>query len=551
MRPMPFVAPGALALVLLACAACSSSNPSTSTAPAAQSAVASKPHYGGTLKIGAGGTAADTILSLYAHTQAAVDDLSFLYDGLVNVDPDFKVVPWLAEKWEISPDGKTYTFHLRHNAVWSDGVPITSADARFEYDLTENPATGAPYRADYADVESVTAPDKWTVVYKLKKPNVTFLANVAGALAHVPLPVHVYGKIAPNQLRQTDFSKHLVTSGSYTLVEWKHDDHLLFASNKKWWYGRPYIDNIYIKEYQGEQAIQVALQNGDVDTAYALPTPIWLTLKNDSRYNKIHNPADVWNQWVVNMKNPILADVNVRKAIMYAYDRKTEAEKLFHGEDIPVFSPIPLAMKWALNPVTLTAYAYDPKKAAEILDADGWRLGPDGYRHKNGQTLAFTTGLIAGNDVATKGFELFQANLKAVGIKTDARSYEFNVFFQKEEKGEFDIDAAGFGGGADPDPYILLHSKAFPPNGLNYGRFSDPKLDALIEQAREASDLAKRKELYYKLQELCIEDVPILFDVSPYYRNVLNKRVKGFEASRGGSVFTATMFDEPKWWIAQ
>jgi peptide/nickel transport system substrate-binding protein len=512
-------------------------------------AASAKPVYGGQLRVGAV-AAADTVLSLFAHTEGSANDLGFLYDGLVNLDPNFKVVPWLAQSWEISKDGLTYTFHLRKNAKWSDGTPLTADDQVFEYELTTNPAVAAPYKADYDGVASVKAPDKYTVVYRLKQPNSTFLSSVVGGLPHAPLPRHIYGKVAPGQLKNTDFSQHLVTSGGYTLKEWRHDDHLLLTSNRAWWHGRPFIDEIYIKEYESNPAALIALQHGDVDTTYFLGTPAWLALKDDPRYNTVHNPADQFNQYVVNMKNPILADVQVRRAIMYAYDRKTEAEKLFHGQDVPAVSPIPWAQKWAFDPDTEKAYPYDPKKAAQILDADGWKMGSDGYRHKNGKTLQFITGEIAGSDVAIKDFELFQANLKSVGIKTDPTSLEFNVYYQKEQAGDFDLDGGGFGGGADPDPFIFLSSKAFPPNGLNYGRYANPEMDRLIDAGRRETDQAKRAQIYKQLQKLFVDQLPTLVDVMPYYRNVMNKRILGFDPKRAGSQFSSMMFYEPEWYIA-
>jgi len=541
----------ALALTAVALVGCTSST-QTSSQPGASTGNTGngKPIYGGTLKIGAE-AAADTVISVYAHSEGSANDLSFMYDGLVNQDPNFKVVPWLAQSWSISKDGKVYTFHLRRNALWSDGVPITSADVKFEYDLTTNPASNAPYKSDYDVVKSVTTPDKYTVVYTLKEPDAPFLSSVAASLPHVPLPVHVYGKVPPSQLQHADFSKNLVTSGPYTLTEWKHDDHLLLSSNKRWWKRRPYIDQVYIKEYTGNEPVQFALQNGDVDTSYFLTTAMWEALKADSRFILIHNPADQFNWWVVNMRNPILADINVRKAVMYAYDRKTEAEKLFHNEDIPTFSPIPMAIRWAYDPSTEKAYAFDPQKAAKLLDDDGWKTGSDGYRHKAGKLLAFTTSLIAGSDVSTKSFELFQADLKNVGIKTSARAYEFNVFFNNEQKGDFDVGAGGFEGAADPDPFQLLSSKAWAPNGLNYGQYSNAQMDDLINQGRRISDPAKRKALYLKLQQLVVDQVPEFFDVAPYYRVFINKRILGVNPSHGGSQFPATMYDEPSWYIAQ
>jgi peptide/nickel transport system substrate-binding protein len=535
--------------------ACSGSSTGTSTSsssapPVASSSGSGTPHFGGQLRVGAP-AAADTVLSIFAHTEGSGNDLSFMYDGLVNEDPDFNLVPWLASSWNISKDGLTYTLHLRKNLRWSDGAPLTADDQLFEYQLTTNPATSAPYKSDYNVVQNVTAPDKYTVVYRLKSPNSTFLSSVIGSLPHAPLPRHIYGKIPPGQLRTYDASKNLVVSGPYKLAEWKHDDHLLLVSNHQWWRRRPYIDQIYIKEYTGNPAILIALQHGDVDTTYFLTTPMWLALKDDARYYPIHNPADVFNQFVVNFKNPILADVNVRRAIMYAWDRKTEAEKLFHGEDQPAVSPIPWAQKWAFDPSTEQAYPFDPKKAADMLDADGWKMGPDGYRQKNGQVLHFTTGEIAGSDITTKSFELFQANMKDAGIKTDASTYEFNVFYQKEQDGQFDLDSGGFGGGSDPDPMIFLSSTSMPPNGLNYGRYSDPVMDKLINEGRVETDRAKRAQIYKALQKRFVDQLPALVDNMPYYRNVLSKRVAGFHTSQAGSQFISTMYTEPDWWIAQ
>jgi len=280
-------------------------------------------------------------------------------------------------------------------------------------------------------------------------------ARAVSKAGHAPLPVHVYGNVPPAQMQHLDLTKHLVSSGGYMLKEWKADDHITMVSNHNWWHGRPYIDQIYFKEYLSDTATEVALENGDIDMALQLGTPEWLALKNDPKFILIHNPADVWDWWVPNLTTPILSDLHVRQAMMYGYDRVTEAQKLFHGEDVPAYSPIPWAQKWAFDPATENVFPYDPAKANQILDAAGWTMGPDGYRHKNGQTLAFTTGLISGSDVAVKDFELWQANLKAVGVKTDAKQLEFNVYFDQEQKGNFDVDGGGFGATDESGPAIL------------------------------------------------------------------------------------------------
>lgn len=534
----------------LALCGCGGAGTSSSTGPQGSGGAAGQPHYGGTLTIGST-SAADTLLSIYAHSEGSGNDLSMVYDPLVNVDPDFNVVPWLASSWTISKDGLTYTFHLRHDAKWSDGVPVTSADQVYEYKVTSDPSSSAPYASDYSEVASCTAPNKWTVVYKLKAPDASFLANVIAELPHAPFPVHIYGKYPDAQLQHLDVSKHFVSDGPYVVTDWKADDHMTMTSNKTWWHGRPYIDEIYVKEYQNETAQLLALKSGAVDMPYQLTTPQWQQLENDPHFTHIHNYFGGFDQIVSNDVDPILSDVKVRQALMYSMDRKTAAEKLFHGEDIPAFTPIPLAMKWATSPDALTAYPYDPAKAAAILDADGWKMGSDGVRQKNGTPLSFIVGVIAGNEVSTREFEFWQAVAKPIGIKLTAKQSEFNVFYDNEQNGKFQLDYGGFTVGNDPDPFVFLDSKSIPPAGLNYSRYSNPETDRLIEAARRTTDKAARQKLYYQLQDQLIQTVPVLWDVEPYYRNVVNTRIAGVDASKAGPAFTATMYYEPEWWVAQ
>jgi peptide/nickel transport system substrate-binding protein len=513
-------------------------------------AAALGPRYGGQLRIGADASA-DSLMPIYAVGEGSALDAKFLYDSLVNVDPNFKVVPWLASSWTISKDGLTYTFHLRKNAKWSDGVPITADDQVFEYELTTNPATAAPSKADYDPVSKVSAPNRYTVIYKLHEPNGAFLATVIAQPWHAPLPRHVYRAFAPGQLKAAGASSRLVVSGSYTLTDWVRDDHVLLSSNHEWWHGRPLIDQIYIKEYQSDDAVLIALQRGDVDTAYALNAAMWAALKDDPRYAKVHRPGNLFNQFLPNMKNPILADVQVRRAIMYAWDRKTEAARLFHGEAVAALSPIPWAQRWAFDPATERAYPYDPKKAADILDRDGWRLDPDGLRRKNGRTLRFVTSVPAGSGPVGSVFAFFQENLRAVGIETEPRTLEFNVFNEKESEGEFDMDAEGFQGNPDPDPYLVLSSKAMPPGGQNNGRYASSEMDRLIDEARRESDPGKRARIYKKLQALFVDRVPILVDAMEYYRNVMSKRIGGFDPAKSGSQFPSLMFSEPSWYVVR
>jgi peptide/nickel transport system substrate-binding protein len=325
---------------------------------------------------------------------------------------------------------------------------------------------------------------------------------------------------------------------------------MILKSNKTWWKGRPWIDEVYIKEYQDEQAQLIALQNGEVDMPYNLTSVQYLSLKDDNRFTHIHTYSNSFDWWIPNLTDPILSDVNVRQAMMYAWDRKTEAEKLFHNEDIPVFSPFSLA-QWAVSPAAKTAYPYDPVKAGQILDADGWTMGSDGYRSKNGQPLALTVDIISGNAAGAKDFEFVQANWKTAGIKVTAKQSEINVFYQNEAAGKFQMGVGGESLSTDPEPSQILGSKYFPPGGLNYARYKNPKMDAMLDAAKAEPDQNKRRDIYFKVQELAIEDVPYLWSVSPYYRSVINARIKGVDPEQAGPGFQYTLLNLPKWWVAQ
>jgi peptide/nickel transport system substrate-binding protein len=144
-----------------------------------------------------------------------------------------------------------------------------------------------------------------------------------------------------------------------------------------------------------------------------------------------------------------------------------------------------------------------------------------------------------------------QANLKSVGIKANAKQSEINVFYQNEANGKFEVGVGGESLSTDPEPSQILGCKFFPPGGLNYARYCNPKMDALLAAAKVEPDQNKRRDIYFKVQELAIEDVPYLWSISPYYRNVINARIKGVDPEQAGPGFQYTVLNLPKWWVAQ
>jgi len=441
---------------------------------------------------------------------------SLIFDDLLDRDEHLNVKPALAERWE-NPDPLTYVFHLRRGVTFHNGQALTSRDVKWTFDSLLSGKIRSTRSAAYRFVDHIEAPDEYTVVFHLKEPFATLLWNLSdGAMGIVP-----YGSL-------DEISRKPIGSGPFKFVSAALDQEVVLERNDNYWGEKARIQRVRMAVVPDTITRALELRKGTADIAInALTSDMVLSLEREPTLQVERGPGTVLAYMGFNLRDPVLKDVRVRQAIAYALDRKPIIDYIWCGFARPAASALP-PESWAYNQ-DVTKYSFDPPKARQILDAAGYPE-KDGVRfHLTMKTSTEeTTRLMAA---------VWQQQLRQVGIVLDIRTFEFATFFSDVTSGTFQMFSLRWiGGNEDPDIFeYAFHSARFPPNGANRGFYNNPRIDMLIDRARQESDQKQRKVLYDEVQELLAEEVPYIN--LWYFDNVLvhTKRVHGITLNPSGN----------------
>ena len=418
-----------------------------------------------------------------------IDNL--IFDDLLSRGDDLNVAPGLAERWEI-PDPLTYIFHLHRGVRFHDGRPLTSRDVKWTFDSMLQSKVRSTKTANYKFVDHIDAPDDFTVVFHMKEPDAPLLWNLSdGAMGIVP-----YGS-------GDEMTLHPIGSGPFKFVSAETDREVILERNGDYWGEKAKLARVRFAVVPDETTEALELRKGSGDIAINSLTPdTVVTLSRDPRL-KVERGAGTRLAYLgFNLRDPILKNVQVRQAIAYALDRRPMIEYLWRGEAEPARSILP-AQSWAYNG-NVPAYDHDPEKAKQLLDAAG-------YPAVNGVRFHIT--MKTSTDPNTRLMvAVMQQQLREVGVVLDIRSFEFATFFSDVQHGAFQIYGLRWiGGNEDPDIFeYAFHSSKFPPNGANRDYYSNPNVDALIDEARRQIDPKLRKPLYAEVQRILADDVPYI-----------------------------------------
>ncbi len=419
-----------------------------------------------------------------------IDNL--IFDDLLSRGDDLNVAPGLAEQWEI-PDPLTYVFHLHRGAKFHDGRALTSRDVKWTFDTLLQGKIRSTKAAVYKFVDHIDAPDDGTVIFHMKEADATLLWNLSdGAMGIVP-----YGS-------GDEMTQHPIGSGPFRFVSAETDREVVVERNDDYWGEKAKLARVRFAVVPDEttQALELRKGSGDISiNSYLTPDTI-VALEKDPNLKVMDAPGTRLAYLGFNLRDPILKDVRVRQAIAYALDRKPMIEYLWRGEATPASSILP-KQSWAYNGDVAT-YEHDPEKARKLLDAAG-------YPENNG--VRFHIAMKTSTDANTRLMvAVMQQQLREVGIALDIRSFEFATFFSDVQHGAFQMYGLRWiGGNEDPDIFeYAFHSSKFPPNGANRDYYSNPKIDALIDQARGEVDPKARKPLYAEVQAILAHDLPYI-----------------------------------------
>ncbi len=451
------------------------------------------------------------------------DISKLLFSGLTTLDRDGMVLPDLADKWDIAGDGKSYTFHLRPGVRWHDGRSFSPEDVVFTYRFLQTKETQVDpdltalwqgIKVEKADAESVR--------FVLDQPYAPFLAYTTIGI----LPQHLLQDVAPKDLAKTGFNARPVGSGPFKIKDVAVDQVTLEA-NPDYYAGRPYLNTMTFRFFRDDQALASAIAANQVNGGLLRSTvgkdAIALVGQNREMVLRAM-PRTSYSVLFLNTQSALFKSKTVRQALAYGINQEALVERVAGGLGVVAESPIPQD-SWAYNP-NAKRYPYDPVKAAQLLESEGWKLNANGVREKDGQP--FKLALLTNDDKlrVAAGEELVRA-LRRVGIQGElAASGPTGLAQNFLIPRKYDAILYGIDPGYDPDPYPLWHSSQATADGLNVSGFSNQQTDELLEKARTTTDVAQRKKLYDQFQDAFEEEMPSVLLYHPVYTYAQDRRLR-------------------------
>jgi ABC-type transport system substrate-binding protein len=415
-----------------------------------------------------------------------------IFSSLVSHDAEMKVTPDLALSWE-TPDPLTYIFHLRRGVKFHDGRPLTSADVKFTFDSILSGTVQTPKRGSFKMVDSIEAPDDATVIFRLHEPYASFLWSLTRPVVGI-VPRGSGAEVAKNP----------VGSGPFRFVSMTADEEIVLARNESYFDGAPHIEHLRIRIVPDVTVRALELRKGSADATINSLTPdMVVTLGKEPALAADQQPGTTLAYISFNFEDPTLAKREVRQALAYATDRQTIIQYLLRGQARPASSLLP-PNTWAFDS-DVQQYDFDPSRAEQLLESAGYRKGADGMR------LHLT--LKTSTDESTRLMsEAIADQWKRVGVALELRPLEFATFFSDITRGSFQMYALRWvGANNDPDIFeFVFSSKKMPPAGANRGHYSNPQLDALLQEEHVEVDQVKRKALLSQVQKMVAKDEPYI-----------------------------------------
>lgn len=450
----------------------------------------------------------------------------------------FEWKPALAKEWEVSKDGMEYTFTLRDGVKWHDGKPLTVEDVKFTFDAIvhpENKYKTAHMKPFYENIKSCEIIGKNKVKFTAKKK---YFQNFAVAAGIEVVPKHLYEN--PSKKQKKKLNKTLVGTGPYMLDKYKRGKNLVLKKNPNWWgdaSGERKAENNFNKIFMrfikdGTIAITRA-EKGDLDYI-DLTSEEFVKKTNSGKWGKeifkfkVQNKAPVSYGFIGwNLTNPIFKSKQVRKALYHLVNRDLMIEKFRYGLSLPATGPLYRQSEYA-DP-TVKPIGFDPKKALDMLMADGWKVGSDKILEKkiNGQMTKLSFTILEPNKEFMKYLTVFKEDAKKAGVDVRLKFVEWSTFIKLLDERKFEAVRLGWGGGSvDWDPKQIWHSASIK-GGSNFIGYNNPKVDKLIDEARVLMDKKARKEKLREVFRIIADDVPYVFFFNDKYKFYANrKRIK-------------------------
>ncbi|MBU0571593.1 MAG: peptide-binding protein [Candidatus Omnitrophica bacterium] len=483
------------------------------------------------------------LIPFFADDTSSSSICGLVYNGLTKVDKDLNVVGDLAERWEVSEDGRVITFYLRKNVRWHDGSPFTARDVQFTFETIQDPGAGSPYISGFMDISGIKVLDAHTVRFEYKQPYAPALLKLGMGL----IPKHLFE--GDPDIRRSPYARAPIGTGPYKFKKWESGQYIILEANQDYFGHVPGIKRYVYRIIPDQSVAFLELVAGGVDSMQLDPYQFRYrsdTAQFKEKINKYRYLAPSYTYIGYNLKDPFLKDPRVRQALSYAINKKEiiNAALLGMGE--------PCTGHFWKNSIyydqSVNIYNYDPEKARTLFAEAGWvDVDDDGVLEKDGMEFRMKIITNQGNQVREDVATITQRQWLEVGVVVDIQIVAWAAFLdQFIGRKNFQAVILGWSLPVDPDCYSIWHSDSIREGGLNSVSYSNERVDELIENGRREFDPEKRKEIYHEIHRIIARDAPYTFLFSAYAAPAVNKRFRGIEPAPAGISYNFIDWYVPK-----
>ena len=448
----------------------------------------SEPVSGGTLRA-AWQAAWESLDPHVASSEASFQVLNNVLETLTFLDDDMNVIPWLAESWERSEDGLTWTFHLRQDVKFSNGRDLTADDVVWSFNRLINPDTGSgnAWRVGGAGTV-VEAVDPYTVTFTTESVIASLPASIAANKSTAVM--------APESLEDDGTVSIPIGSGPFLIASVEGTTSLRLERNENYWQaGLPYLDAVDITPITDDTARDLALQGGETDWIFTISPQNYQTLVDDP--NVVVGTSDrlSYDYFGLNLNRAPFDDVRVRQALATAIDREQICQFAFFGLCTPIQGPTGPGTPWYFP---YAPYDHDLDAARALLADAGVA---DGF------TLQIMTAI--GFDETLRAAQVIQQQLADLNITVEIDNVEFSVWLDREASGDFDAFMLSWLGLTDVEDYFYLQQRT--GQVFNFTGYSNPDFDALVDEGRTIDDFDARYAVYEQANQILVDDAPYIY----------------------------------------
>ena len=456
----------------------------------------------------------DTLNPLSSYMQVGFEVFLLVYDPLVRYDENFQPVGCLAESWDASDDGLTWTFHLKSGVKWHDGEPFTSEDVKYTYDMMQESGLGYMYATYLSGISSVECPDENTVVITTEQPKANMLMNTTPIL-----PKHIWSGIKAEEL-ETYANESPIGTGPFKFDS-SSEGVIKLVKNSDYFGTVPSIDECVFVSYSNSDTMAQALSLGEIDAAMSINPAQKKQLEKDKNISLISGQIPGFTQIGINVwtdpeskGNPLLKDKAIRQAIEYAIDKDKIIQMAYGGEGTAGTTLLNPGQYYHYEPTAEELRSYNTDQANALLDQAGYKdTNGDGVREDaSGKSLEFSLITIADNAEEIKAGQMIVSDCQKIGVAIKNETMDDGALQDKINAADYDMFIWGWGGDIDPSIIMeLLTTSMIGSN--NEPHFSNADYDALYEKQLTQMDEKERQATVFEMQKIAYDEAPYIIMV--------------------------------------